>query len=39
VAYTIIYHLFGVNQAWRYPGSEAEYQRRKELGLRQAWLK
>lgn len=24
---------------WRYPGSEAEYQRRKELGLRIAWLK
>lgn len=24
---------------WRYPGSEAEYQRRKELGLRMAWLK
>ena len=24
---------------FRYPGSEEEYARRKELGLRQAWLK
>jgi len=25
--------------AWRYPGSEQEHQRRKDLGLRTAWLK
>lgn len=24
---------------WRYPGSEAEYQRRKAAGLRVAWLR
>jgi hypothetical protein len=24
---------------WRYPGSEKEYQRRKDAGIRIAWLK
>ena len=28
-----------VGWGWRYPGSEAEYARRKELGKRIAWLK
>jgi hypothetical protein len=39
VDYTFIYLLFGVNQGWRYPGSEEEYQRRKDAGEKIAWLK
>lgn len=28
-----------VGWGWRYPGSEAEYQRRKDAGVRVAWLR
>lgn len=39
VLYSGIFMALVAVWGWRYPGSEAEYQRRKELGLRQAWLK
>jgi hypothetical protein len=39
VLYSGIFMALVAIWGWRYPGSEAEYARRKELGKRIAWLK
>lgn len=39
VIWTGVFMLLVAVWAWRYPNSEAEYQRRKDAGLRIAWLK
>ena len=39
VIYSGIFMALVAIWGWRYPGSEEEYQRRKELGKRIAWLK
>ena len=39
VLWTGGFMLLVAGWGWRYPGSEAEYQRRKDAGLRIAWFK
>jgi len=39
VLYSGIFMALVAIWGWRYPGSEEEYRRRKELGKRIAWLK
>ena len=39
IAWTAGFMALVVGWGWRYPGSEEEYQRRKDAGKRVAWLK
>jgi len=39
LVYTGIFMLLVVIWGWRYPGSEEEYQRRKDAGKKIAWIK